>query len=83
MIEAKHRFFSNYKAAANVFITVFITDWLNNNIVINKQISMENANFPRSLVQLGIGSVYAVPIDQIKGLVHFNLFAQSEWERQY
>ena len=39
---------------------------------------MENANFPRSLVQLRIESGYAVPIDRIEFLVRLNSLAQSE-----
>ena len=32
----------------------------------------------RLLVQLRVGSGYAVPIDQIEGLVRLNPFAESE-----
>ena len=80
MIEAKHRSFQTTKLLQIFFITEY-TGWLNNNIITNKQISRENTDFPKPLVQLRIGSGYVVPIDRIEGLVRFNPLAQSKWEK--
>ena len=81
MSEEEHRFPSNYQAAANVFLSPNKLTKYKYNILINKQISSENADFPRLLVGLGIRSCYAVSIDRIEGLVRLNLLAQSEWKK--
>ena len=77
MIEAKQTFFI-LPSCCRCFFIIEYTDCLNNNIIISKQISRENADFPRSLVQLRIGLSCAIPIDRIEGLVRLNPLAQSE-----
>ena len=76
MIEAKQRFLSNYQAAANVFLSPNILTYYNN----KQQISSENTDFSKLLVQLRVGLGYSClyPLIALKAWFASTPLAQSK-----